>query len=181
MKRKKLDRENGNKLQRVYLQYRVFLFHNAAFPILKEHALAEDAVQETFTRLIGHVHKINESDERKTRNFLLTVCKHAAIDIYNKRNRLNQASVSQEILEAVPYQGIDLLSSYLDKELRDTLVTKVKTLDPIYQSVFFLRYSHEYTFEEIASILKLEPATVRKRMERIRNKLGYLLEKEVRK
>lgn len=181
MKRKISKPESGNKLQRVYLQYRAFLFHNAAFPILKDHALAEDAVQETFTRLIGHEHKIDEADVRKTKNFLATVCKHAAIDIYNKRTRLNQTPVSSEDLEAVPYQGADLLSSYLNKELRDALVTEVKTMDPIYQSVFFLRYSHEYSYEEIASVLNIEAATVRKRIERLRCKLGYFLEKEAQK
>ncbi len=180
MKRKALSREGANKLQRVYLKYRVFLFRNAAFPILKEHALSEDAVQETFAKLIGHEHKIDESDERKTKNFLATVCKHVAIDIYNKRTKLNQNAALIEEIDTMQNHETDLLSAYLDKEQRDMLVAKAKTLDPKYQSVFFMRFEHDYSYEEISAVLSLTPATVRKRMERLRDKLINLLEKEAK-
>lgn len=178
MQPQKLSAENAEKLKRIYLKYRHFLYRNAAFPVLKEHALSEDAVQETFEKISRYLDKIDEAEERSTKAFLLVTCKHVAIDIYNRKMKLNfNADLADEI-ETEEAPDSDILEKCVHKETRETIINKVKTLDPRYQTVFFLRYGKDFSYDTIGELLDIEPATARKRIERVRAKLFASLRKE---
>ncbi len=179
MKRRKLTGENAQKMQKVYLEHRKFLYF-VAYSIVKDHALAEDAVHDTFANLIGHEEKIDENNVRKTKSFLAAICKHEAIDIYNKRVRLNKNANLADEIDTMPDYETDLLATYLEKEKWETLVARVRKMDPTYQSIFELRFKFDYSCDEIAQILKIEPTTVRKRIERMRDRLSILGVKEER-
>lgn len=174
MQNLKLSNEDADKLQRLYLAYRHFLYRNGAYPILKEHALCEDAVHETFVKLARNLDKIDETEERKTKAFLLVVCKRISINIYNKRVKLNKNADLTDEIEVMQTPQSDILSSYVNKETRDRIVKRVKALDPENQAIFFLRYGREWSYDKIADCLEIEAPAARKRIERIRAKLiGY--------
>jgi len=173
--------QDVEKLKRIYIEHRRFLLGSVAFPILKEEALSEDAVQETFARLIGHEDKIEENNVRKTRGFLATVCKHVAFDIYNSRMKLNKNANLADEIDTAPSHEDDLLTAYIAKEGQRALMDKIKTLEPMYQSVFYMKELFHYSYEEIGQILKVEPATARKRMERARVRLCKMVGEEEQK
>lgn len=66
--------EERDKFERLFHQYERCLKYTAQNILFDEH-LAEDAVQETFIRIISCLDKIDESDEHKTIAFLITVIK----------------------------------------------------------------------------------------------------------
>ena len=61
--------------------------------ILNDNQLAEDAVQEAFVRVAKHMENIGQPEETATKRYLITIAKHAAIDIYRKRNRLRSREI----------------------------------------------------------------------------------------
>ena len=65
----------NTKLERLYMKYKNVMFY-VANNILHDKFLAEDAVHQTFIKIYDLLYKINENDCRKTRNFLVIVCRN---------------------------------------------------------------------------------------------------------
>ena len=86
------------KTERLYLSYRK-LMYKEAFEIVQNRHCAEDAVSESFVRIIDNLHKIDEQDCLKTRSFLVIICQNVAKNIYNKKIYLNnQPDAYEDVL-----------------------------------------------------------------------------------
>ena len=72
----------NTKLERLYNKYKNEMFY-AANNILQDRQLAEDAVHQTFIKIYDILYKIDENNCRKTRNFLVIICRNISIDMYN--------------------------------------------------------------------------------------------------
>ena len=90
--------EERDKFERLFHQYERCLKYTAQNILFDEH-LAEDAVQETFIRIISCLDKIDESDEHKTIAFLITVIKNISYDMKRKRNKTHEESSLEEMME----------------------------------------------------------------------------------
>ena len=61
--------------------------YRAAYRILQDNVRAEDAVQEAFLKLMkGRVY-FEDACSDECKKYLITVIRHAAIDIYNKKKK----------------------------------------------------------------------------------------------
>ena len=161
-------KENASKLERLYRGYRQRLYY-VALQILRDPMLAEDAVQDTFLRVRDHLDQISEDDRHKTSAFLVIIVKHIAIDYIRKRQK-------------VQYSSIDVLDKQCETDIQDK--EKDFGLEEAFQQLSFdhaeilrLRYGQCFTNREIARILDLPEATVRKRLSRARKNLERLLRK----
>ena len=67
--------EDKRKFERLYIAYKQTMYY-VANRILKDSYAAEDAVHQAFLRIINHLEKIDESDCRKTKAFLVVVTEH---------------------------------------------------------------------------------------------------------
>lgn len=90
--------EEREKFERLFHQYERCLKYTAQNILFDEH-LAEDAVQETFIRIISCLDKIDESDEHKTIAFLITVIKNISYDMKRKRGKAQEESSLEEMIE----------------------------------------------------------------------------------
>lgn len=79
--------EEKRKFVILYENYR-YLMLKVAADILHDYQLAEDAVQEAFVRVAKHMENVGQPEETATKRYLITITKHAAIDLYRRRNRL---------------------------------------------------------------------------------------------
>lgn len=148
--------------------------------ILKDNFLAEDAVHDSFVKIIENLDKIQDVDCHKTNRFIVIIVKNHAINIYNKRKRrLN-----------IP---LDKVKDMIFKDFEDTVFENMENnnfeelsiigkaivqLPAIYRDVIALKFLHELTNQEIATLLNINEATVRKRIERAKQRIQVLLEKE---
>ena len=73
-----------NKFEQLYLAYRQVMFY-AANSILKDPAMAEDAVHQAFIRILNHMGKIGEVHCPQTRSFVVIIVRNVAINLYNSR------------------------------------------------------------------------------------------------
>ena len=99
------------KFERLYMNYRQTMYY-IAYGILKNRAVAEDAVHQAFLRVIDRLEKINEEDCHKTRGYLVIITKHIAIDMYRKQQR--EQALSYEELE---YSVADTVGSDRTNEI----------------------------------------------------------------
>ena len=78
--------ERSEKIEQLYSLYRNVMFYTAE-RILRDHHLAEDAVQKAFLKVLDNLHKISEIDCNKTRAFLVIIVRNVAITMYNFLNQ----------------------------------------------------------------------------------------------
>ncbi|MDE6567243.1 MAG: sigma-70 family RNA polymerase sigma factor, partial [Lachnospiraceae bacterium] len=61
--------------------------YQIAYGILRDSQLAEDAVQDAFLKLMRHNIYFEDARSDDSKRYMITVIKHAAIDIYHKKQR----------------------------------------------------------------------------------------------
>ena len=180
--RNKKEISNAKKIETLYDKYK-YLMMREANRILNDKCLAEDAVHQSFIKIMKNIEKINNDDETKTRSFLVIICRNTAIDIYKNRLYLNNNSNSldyeiddEDDVSAVDYREPSKI--VIDKETVKRVATYIENLPAIYRDVLLLEKLHENTKEEIAELLNINYETVRKRSLRARKMLIEALEKE---
>lgn len=169
-----------DKIAKLYDRYSK-LMRAEAYNILKDYALAEDAVHQSFIKIMSNMNKINHNNEAKIRNFLVIICRNTAIDIYKKRLYLNENSKSLDYETDDDDNIIDYREPskiLIDKENIEKLANYIDKLPQIYKDVLLLEKLHNNTKEEIAKLLGIKYETVRKRSLRARKMLIEALEKE---
>lgn len=155
------SQEDQDKFKQLYLQYSP-LMHYVAYQILKNKHLAEEAVHESFIKVINSFYKIEDVDCHKTKRFLVVVTENAAIDILRKEkpdSRVSYGSIERR-MSTTP----DMLENIAVEELADIIAG----LPDIYRAVLELRAYHQLSDKQIATVLDISHATVRKRLERAR-------------
>lgn len=162
--------EEKRKFERIYLAHRQTMYY-AAFRILNNVQDAEDAVHQAFLRILNHLDIINESDCHKTRAYLIVITQSTAIDIYRKHKRFN--TVSFDELEICNSGTLER-----DYEEKDAILRAVNKIPVNYSVVLKLRYSHNHSVSEIASLLGISEGNVRQRISRAKKILAQLLEEE---
>lgn len=165
-----------SKFVQLYHKYRYFLWYLARERLQDDH-LAEDAVQETFLALTRHMDKIGSVESVATRNFLATIVKNKAMDLWRKRQGITEEEEISPKQEA-EVSGEDVLDQYLAQESYERILQAVRQLDEIYRIVFEYKYLHELSDREIADLLDVTPKVVNVRIFRARKKLQNLLREE---
>lgn len=166
------------KAERLYEQYK-YLMYSEANKILQDRQLAEDAVQQSFIKIIDNLHKIDEINCPRTRNFLVIICVNAAKSIYNKSLNLNKRGDMIDVIDAdIADTGTDPLDILADKDSVQQITRAIEALNPIYRDVLLLKQAYGYGPKGIAELLEIPEETVKKRLARARKTLSRVLEKE---
>ena len=164
------DAEDRELLIDYYTQYRYTMLH-VAQSILHDQGLAEDAVQEAFIRLAKNVKKIRP-DPKQARAFLVTIVKNVSIDILKQRTATSALSLDQLADEAGdPADPVSVEETVIHKDEMEAAVQMVMSLPIKYSTVFLLRYKHDLDHRTIARVLNLPEATVRKQLQRAKERI----------
>ena len=159
--------EDKRKFERLYIAYKQTMYY-VANRILKDSYAAEDAVHQAFLRIINHLEKIDESDCRKTKAFLVVVTEHISIDLYRKRKRENILSYD-EIMIYIENDSINF-DAHMDE-----VSLAISQLPINYSTVLLLKYSQGYNDTEISQLLHIKEDNVRKRISRAKKRLAQIL------
>jgi len=170
------DRFGQTKFERLHTKYK-YLLLSIATKIVKDHHLAEDAVQHSFEKIFENLHKIDEKDEDVTRKLLAIICRNVSINIYNSKKVLDKKYENIDNME-VECSEFNPLNIVVDSESEDLIVKAIKGLPLTYSDVVLLKYHYDYSREEIAHLLELPLETVKKRLFRGRKILSKSLRRE---
>ena len=165
--------EDRSKMGLIYKLYHNYMYSVAA-GLLNNSDDTEDAVQEAFIRVIGFLDGIIEPKCLKTKHLCVIIVKRIALDMLRRR-RVREKDMDPYLIDEL-YES-DTASEMLEAvEEHSDLAAAMKALPDRYRDAVLLRYSDEYSFEEIARILNITEANARKLVQRAVNKLRDAME-----
>ena len=159
-------KEDKSKFEILYEEYRGLMRH-VAFDVLHNEDDAEDAVHHAFVKIIENIKKIDDPKCHKTKSYVVTIVERKAIDMYRTKSRHPQSLFSEDVVGLeVEYDGSFDLALCLSQ------------LPPRYRQVLTMKYHLELSNKEIAKLMDISEANVRKLAQRAREKLFELYETE---
>ncbi|MGH9509229.1 MAG: RNA polymerase sigma factor [Terriglobales bacterium] len=157
------------------------LVFRIAYAVLRNHHDAEDAVQETFLRVLRHRGKLAEVTERKA--WLGKIAWRIALDRVRKRGHACPEAELDEAAEAVAAlrsAGASVEQIAADRQMIALLGRLIAGLPADLRAVLTLSTLDELSSAEISTLLDIPESSVRQRVFRarqlLREKLGALLE-----
>lgn len=153
--------DSRSRFQEIHKLYRTTML-NVAVGVLKDHHLAEDAVQEAFMRIARNLHKIGEVDCPPTRAYVVTIVRNVSLNMVARLKR--QVPVERLDAEEILCDGME--SAIFDQMDYELVLSIIQTLPQIYRETLLLYYVEELNTIEIAQRIGASEETVKKRLQR---------------
>lgn len=143
-----------------HFQKKIYLY---CYYLLGSKEEAEDASQDIFIKGLEKIHQFSYTVSFSA--WLYKIAHHHCLDVLKKKNKGFQFWLGFKRGQLVEQaQGQD----HCYEDMIHQLLEKLNTDE---RRILLLRSIEEYSFDEIALIMELKPATVRKKYERLRKKL----------
>jgi len=167
------NENNRSKMTRIFNEYYFLMMHTAK-GILKDHALAEDAVSDSIEKLIKNIHKVGDVPCHKTASLIVIIVRNTSLNILKKTGR--QENLDDEFLYSIADADSPIPEKLVSDEGFKNIKDVINSLPPILLDVADLSLIHDYSNKEIAEMLEISNDTVRTRLSRakkfIRSTLG---------
>ena len=170
--------KDEKSLAKAELLYNLYCgsMYNAAYGVLHEKQLAEDAVHEAFIRIFKNLHKISEIDCPQTRNFVVIICRNVAKNILGNRLYLNNSEDFCDELSDGGAQNPERIA--LSRETLTEMVKAIDELPELYRDTLLLKRAHGMSNGEIAALFGITEEAVKKRLTRARQMVLEKLRRE---
>jgi len=163
------NEQDQEKFEYLYQRYKSLMLHKA-YGILRDYALAEDAVSEAYIRIYKNLHKIDDPSSNSSIAFVVTIVKNVSLTMLSKEKRMpveeydedrpDSFDLEESVLAAVSSQQIYEIMDQLGEELR---------------GVFILRYAYDYSLKEVGTLLNISENNAAVRLHRAKKKLAHIL------
>jgi RNA polymerase sigma factor, sigma-70 family len=165
--------KNGFKilLETMYELYEQGMYR-VAYGVLHNKEQAEDAVQDSFEKLLKYLPEIDAPDSPKTQKLVLKIVRNTAIDQYRRNNKQNEWLSEQG---KCGEETSTFIKSVEDREFLQRLLQAVPTE---YREIIKLRCYYGFSAKETGNILGISEGNVNKRLERARKLIADRLEWE---
>jgi len=164
-----------NKIEQIYITYKKLLFY-IAYSILKDYHEAEDVVHMAIIKICNHLDKIEEIECNKTKAFLVIIVRNIAINVYKKKRRISD--IDMERLTDLEDYNVNPEEYMLKIENADWIAQKLALINPEYADVLVLRYTYQFSIEEIAYLLNTTEGNVRVKIHRAKKALHEIMKGE---
>ena len=147
--------------------------YRVAYSVLRNAADAEDAVQETYLRVLRHRHSLAEI--REPRVWLVRIVWNVVLDRKRRAKTRPETDDIADLARLLPASGLTAHERVVSAEHHATILRAVDQLPAKEQRVLILSAFEELSSVEIAQVLNTTESTVRSRLFRARNLLSTLL------
>ena len=130
----------------------------------------DDVSQDVFLKVIRAIGQFDRAGPARLSTWILTIATRTCFDVLSKHQRHQQLD-GQWLRPAVPS---NLEVEVAHNQLAGQVSRAVDELPEDHRTVLVLRAFHELDYDEIAKILKVEPGTVKSRLNRARERLRAL-------
>lgn len=168
------DRSAFERLLKKYEKY----VCTTVYSVIRNRDESFDVAQEVFLKVYHNIGTFK--GESSFSSWLYRIAKNTAFD-YLRKNKNHRKNVSltfeNDKGEEAYIEVVDTSDKsspekcILKKESSDILYEALDEINPQHKEIIELRYLGEYSYEEIAEILSLEPGTVKSRLFRAREAL----------
>lgn len=176
-----LDEKDHELVTRLFNKYEKHLM-NYAMRILNHEMDSEDCVINTFVKVMEHIDKYHRADDRYIERLLYITCKHEAINIYRKKQKDIEYTVSMTYtdedseMQEMELQDMneDIQKLAITQHTQEVVRNLIKGMDAKYSEIIILRYVESMSNKEIAEVLNLTESTVSTRLSRAKQ---YIMQK----
>lgn len=165
-------RNNRSAQQKLYVLNKVFLFGVAMRYSNTKHE-AEDILQEGFYRVLKDLRQYSGTSSFKA--WMKKVMVNSALMHIRKHHKLKVSELTINVINDNGPQDYTLF----DSDRAQAIISLIRQLPKIQQTVFNLRGMDGYSFKEISETLDIKESTLRSHYLRARNTLQLLLQKEL--
>jgi RNA polymerase sigma factor (sigma-70 family) len=136
------------------------------FSFLKSKEKSEDILHDAFIKLLSH------ADSKKIINInlramLYTIARNLCIDYLRKEKRARETMLDENLKDTK-----DRIEDDLEKnELQEKIYSILDSIDSVSRSIFVMKKELDLTYIEIASRLEISERTVKRKMQKITEKL----------
>jgi RNA polymerase sigma-70 factor (ECF subfamily) len=148
--------------------------YRVAFSVLRNAADAEDAVQETFLRVLRHADALGEVRDRRV--WLIRIVWNIVLDRKRRARTRPETDDVAELTRVLPAAGLSAEERAVAAEHHTRVLKLVETLPAKEREVLVLSAFEELTSVEIAAALGVTESSVRSRLFRARNLMAELLD-----
>ena len=163
-----------SKFQQLYYKY-IDLFMWIAMDKLKNHYLAEEAVQDAFLYIAKNFDKVGDVESKVTKGYLCTIIQGFAINKFNKENKAIHLFLEDEEFTTFNYDDEKFFNSLDAVELK----IAVNSLPDDSRNYLYLTYVYGYTSKEIGEMYNISSNLVRKKIQFAKKDVRKYYEKEV--
>ncbi|MBQ8981249.1 MAG: sigma-70 family RNA polymerase sigma factor [Eubacterium sp.] len=160
------DDGDKSKFDIVYYEYRERMFF-AAFDIVKNKEDAEDAVHNAFIGIVNNMNSIDDPLSKRTLSYVIKAAKNAAINIYNKNNKIETVEYNDDI----NISDNDFFDSITNKQKLDETVDAISNLKDTYKLPLYYYFVCDMKIKDIATLLGLSTSAVKVRIHRGKKEL----------
>ncbi len=148
--------------------------YRVAYSVLRNPADAEDAVQETFLRVLRHRHSLGEV--RDHRVWLIRIVWNIVLDRKRRAKTRPETDDVDELARVLPSTGLSAEEIASAAQHHARVLACVDRLPQKERQVLLLSAFEELTSVEIATALDITESSVRSRLFRARNLMAGLLD-----
>ncbi len=166
-----MEKLDKNRFKEVFKKYYNPLC-NFASTIVNDHKMAQDVVQDVFTKLWDK--RDNLSIESNEKSYLFQAVKNRSLEMLRKQK------IDQKVSTA-DYQALYVDGSEIDEQarkfmLKEFLYKSIRQLPPKCQEIFVMNKVNGLTYNEIAIDLDISVKTVENQIGKAYRKLRELME-----
>ena len=163
-----------NFIEGINAKYREMMMH-LSFSILKDYHLAEDNIQEALMILSHKEKTLKDPDSPGCKNYIYTVTRNLAIRAAQKKAKDPVTFFDEYAFYDI--EGEPDIVAFTDQYgFGEEIQEALRTLSQEDRDLVCYRYGGGHSYREIADMMGISASTLRKRMERIRQKLQEVLE-----
>lgn len=154
------------KVEIIYDKYKKLMYY-VAYRVTGDKELAEDAVHESFLKIINNIHRIDEPESDRTKSFICVITRNTALNMLRKQSR--ETPIGLDI------SRVGTESKYAEVDTLSELASVIMRLPEGQRDVLRLKVEYGMSNREISQILSVSYDTVRARLSRARKLLKEYL------
>jgi RNA polymerase sigma-70 factor (ECF subfamily) len=150
--------------------------YSYALVLTRNHAEAEDLVQETYVRAIPAMGRLRAGSN--TKGWLFTILRNVWLNQLRKRHngpQMIEIEVGDGVANSIVEPSKDSHDLYVSKVEAEQVRAAIQELPVEFREIIMLREYEGLSYQEIASVLDCPVGTVMSRLGRARAKLSALL------
>ncbi|HEX3472245.1 MAG TPA: sigma-70 family RNA polymerase sigma factor [Silvibacterium sp.] len=147
-----------------------------AMVLTRNHAEAEDLVQETYVRAIPAMNRLRS--ESNVKGWLFKILRNAWLNHLRKRRTAPEiawSDMEDGSAGDIAEPSKDSYHAFVSKVEREQVTAAIQALPAKFREIILLREFEELSYDEIAGVLDCPVGTVMSRLARARSKLRALL------
>ena len=151
--------------------------YSYAMVLTRNHAEAEDLVQETYVRALKAMGRLRAGSNMK--GWLFTILRNVWLNQLRKRRNGPQMiviEVGDDVANSIVEPSKDSYDLYVSKTETERVRASIQELPIEFREIILLREYEDLSYQEVASVLGCPVGTVMSRLARARTKLRTLLQ-----